>query len=196
MIKNPFCELVQALSDYELITQDTYLSPERYKKFRLTTDGMRAYCQSEMRKIEQALAEEHARGLMTKSTIRQLLMMARESSIFSLYNGVQVQLQQAVKPLPNQSEELFQGRRAGVACLFVQFYQNGWPVSDDLVDTFFQLIAALDDLTVDLVFQVVEIWNTAEMRDALAVQGYLEHSGVILPLCDVQAALLVLPIPS
>src|SRR5436189_6391878 len=102
MVKNPFCELVQALSDYGLISQDTHLSPERYKKFRLTPDGVRSYCQLEMQKIEQALTEEHSRGLMNKSTIRQLLGMARESSIFSLYNGVQVQLQRAVKPLPDE----------------------------------------------------------------------------------------------
>jgi hypothetical protein len=194
MKKNPFCALVQALSDYELIAQDTYQNPDRYIKFRLTPDGMRAYCRLEMEKIEQALQEEHARGLMAKSTIRQLLDLAQGSPIFSLYNGVQVQLQQAVKPLLGESEEFFESRRAGVACLFVQFYQGGWSVSDDLVNTFFQLIARLDDLTVDLVVGAVE--EMGEAPDARAIQAHLEHSGVILPLCDVQAALLVLPIPS
>jgi len=196
MAKNPFCELVQALSDYELISQDTHLSPERYKKFRLTPDGVRAYCQLEMQKIEQALTQEHARGLMTKATIRQLLLLARESSIFSLYNGVQVQLQRAVKPLQDEKEESFEGRRAGVACLFVQFYQGDWPVSDDLVDTFFQLIGKLDDLTVDLVVDAIREMDVVGVPDACAIQTHLEGSGAILPLCDVQAALLVLPIPS
>lgn len=132
--ENSFCAMVTRLSEYELVIQNTYQNPAMYTDFQLTPEGMRAYLGREMEKVRTALDAEHAKGPMTKDTIRQLLNLAQGSPI--LFNGVQVQLQKAVKPLLNEDEEAFEGRGAEVRHLFVQFYRSREPVTDDLVGTF------------------------------------------------------------